>query len=174
MHHNSATSASKKPPGSWASGTGGCGTHTGRATSQSRPASATAGSTTTPRWRCCGRTLRQELDRLRAVEAPAKWNRIEEGRTSMIDDWTYLKRELDRVEGRTFQFGTYYGWSVEQVGRVNRSYLFWCLDAVPLRAELRRTILRFLGRSTTAAPGLPVPSRSAGSCPAPSNRHICS
>jgi hypothetical protein len=69
----------------------------------------------------------------------------------MIDDWTYLKRELDRVEGRTFRFGTYDGWSVERVGVVNRDYLFWCLEAVPMRAELRRTILRVLSRPRSGA-----------------------
>jgi hypothetical protein len=66
----------------------------------------------------------------------------------MIDDWTDLKRELDRVEGRTFRFGTYDGWSVERVNLVDRRYLFWCLEAVPLRDELRRTILRVLVRGT--------------------------
>ena len=64
----------------------------------------------------------------------------------MNDDWKYLKWELDRVEGRVFDFGTFAGWRVEQVGRVDRRYLLWCLDAVPLRAELRRTILRVLAR----------------------------
>jgi hypothetical protein len=66
----------------------------------------------------------------------------------MIDDWTYLRRELDRVEGRTFRFGTYDGWTVERVSRVDRRYLFWCLEAVPLRDELRRTIIRVLVRGT--------------------------
>lgn len=68
----------------------------------------------------------------------------------MSDDWTYLKRELDRVEGRVLDFGFFAGWRVEQVGRVNRGYLAWCLAAVPLRTELRRTILRVLTRSRTA------------------------
>jgi hypothetical protein len=68
----------------------------------------------------------------------------------MDDDWTYLKRELDRVEGRVFDFGTFAGWRVEQVGRVDRRYLLWCLDAVPLRHELRQAILGILDRP---APG---------------------
>lgn len=67
----------------------------------------------------------------------------------MNRDWDYLKKELDRVEGRVIDFGAYAGWRVEQVGRVNRGYLFWCLDALPLRAELRQTILRVLSRPTT-------------------------
>jgi hypothetical protein len=68
----------------------------------------------------------------------------------MIDDWTYLKRELDRVEGRTFRFGTYDGWTVERVNLVDRRYLFWCLETVPLRDELRRTILRVLVHGSRA------------------------
>lgn len=62
----------------------------------------------------------------------------------MMTEWAYLRKELDRVEGRVMDFGWFAGWRVEQVNRVNRSYLFWCLEAVPMRAELRRTILRVL------------------------------
>lgn len=61
----------------------------------------------------------------------------------MSDDWTYLERELDRIEGRTIDFGTFIGWRVEQVPR---DYLAWCLCSVPLRPELRRSILRALSR----------------------------
>lgn len=61
-----------------------------------------------------------------------------------MDDWTYLRNELDRLEGRTFRFGTYCGWSVEQVARVDRGYLLWTLNAVPLRPEIERSILRAL------------------------------
>jgi hypothetical protein len=62
----------------------------------------------------------------------------------MLDDFTHLRHELDRVEGRIFDFGAFSGWPVEQVGRVNRGYLLWCLQEIPLRHELRRTILRVL------------------------------
>lgn len=61
----------------------------------------------------------------------------------MNSEWTHLKRELDRVEGRVIDFGSYAGWRVEAVPR---DYLAWCLHAVPLRLELRRTICRVLSR----------------------------
>lgn len=64
----------------------------------------------------------------------------------MSSDWLYLKRELDRVEGRVIDFGTYAGWPVERVGQVDRGYLIWCLRNLPLRSELYRSILRTLTR----------------------------
>ncbi len=65
----------------------------------------------------------------------------------MEDDMMFFRRELNRLEGRVLDFGSYAGWLVEEVGRVNRPYLVWCLDAVPLRPEVRNTILRVLTRS---------------------------
>jgi hypothetical protein len=32
----------------------------------------------------------------------------------------YLKRELDRLEGRILDYGTHEGWAVQQVGQVDR------------------------------------------------------
>jgi hypothetical protein len=37
----------------------------------------------------------------------------------MNDDWLQLKRELDRVDGRIFDFGSFSGWRVEQVCTAN-------------------------------------------------------
>ena len=64
----------------------------------------------------------------------------------MNSEWLHLKEELDRVEGRILDFGTYDGWAVQQVGRVDRGYLLWCLRSLPLRYELRRSIVRTLTR----------------------------
>ena len=64
----------------------------------------------------------------------------------MNTDWLYLKKELDRVEGRVIDFGSYAGWPVQRVVQIDRGYLFWCLRSVPLRPELHRSILRTLAR----------------------------
>lgn len=61
----------------------------------------------------------------------------------MMSDLTYLKKELDRVEGRVIDFGSFAGCRVETVPR---DYLAWCLCSVPLRPELLRSILRVLSR----------------------------
>jgi hypothetical protein len=61
----------------------------------------------------------------------------------MMSDLTYLKKELDRVEGRVIDFGSFAGCRVEAVPR---DYLAWCLCSVPLRPELFRSILRVLSR----------------------------
>lgn len=42
---------------------------------------------------------------------------------AMNDDWTLLKLELDRIEGRTLDFGAYSGWKIADVYRVDRGYL---------------------------------------------------
>jgi hypothetical protein len=81
----------------------------------------------------------------------------------MMSDWTHLRNELDRVEGRVMDFGWFAGWRVEQVNLVNRGYLFWCLDTVPMRAELRRTILRVLSSPTPRRrPWRTTPASPAG------------
>src|SRR4051812_23383838 len=82
----------------------------------------------------------------------------------MNDDWMKLKHELDRLEGRILDFGSFFGWRVEQVCNVNRGYLFWCLEAAPLRHELRKTILRVLADSSARPrPRRPSVSRISGS-----------
>lgn len=62
------------------------------------------------------------------------------------DDVKKLKEELDRIEERKLRFGTYNGFDVEQVARMNPAYLIWCLREIPLRPELRRSMLRALSR----------------------------
>jgi hypothetical protein len=62
----------------------------------------------------------------------------------MNEDWLSLKKELDRLEGRVLDFGSFSGCRIESVPH---DYLLWCLAAVPLRAEVRRTVLRVLARS---------------------------
>jgi hypothetical protein len=61
-----------------------------------------------------------------------------------MEDMMTLKKELARVEGRVFDFGTYRGWTVEAVGRVDRNYLYWCLTTVRLRPDLEQSILQVL------------------------------
>ncbi len=55
----------------------------------------------------------------------------------------YLRKVLDRLLGRVLDFGCFSGWSVEAVPR---DYLAWCLNAIPLRAEVRTSIRRVLDR----------------------------
>lgn len=64
-----------------------------------------------------------------------------------MDDLSILKKELDRVEGRVFDFGTYRGWTVEKVGRVNPSYLYWCVLNLKLRPDLTDAILHAMRRA---------------------------
>ncbi len=64
-----------------------------------------------------------------------------------MDDIDVLRKELDRVEGRVFDFGSFRGWTVENVARVNPSYLYWCLETVSLRPALARSILRVLAQA---------------------------
>ena len=67
---------------------------------------------------------------------------------TMNDDLIWLRKELDRVEGRVLDFGCFSGWRVEHVCGVNRRYLRWYLSTVPLRPEVRKTILRVLSVTT--------------------------
>jgi len=53
--------------------------------------------------------------------------------------------------------------AVERVGLVNRGYLYWCLEAVPLHPELRRTILRVLTRPAPATAACAASTSRAGS-----------
>lgn len=77
----------------------------------------------------------------------------------MKDDWTYLQKKLDRLDGNRMTFGSFKGWRVEAIPR---DYLLWCLEAVPLRHELRRTIRRVLAgtaphrRAGRTGPAVPV------------------
>ena len=64
-------------------------------------------------------------------------------------DLLCLQRELDRLLGRVLDFGSFRGWRVEHVPR---SYLLWCVQSVPLRPELRRSILKVLSRPIPVKP----------------------
>lgn len=80
-----------------------------------------------------------------------------------MNDWSVLKRELDRVEGKIFDFGRYEGWSVEKVSRVNPGYLYWCGLNVKMRPDLTNAVLHamrrvrreFLDRPTRTEPSRP-------------------
>jgi hypothetical protein len=64
----------------------------------------------------------------------------------MNDDWKSLKEELERIEARKLRFGTYCGFDVDHVARVDPAYLGWCLRVLPLPPELQKSIRRALSR----------------------------
>lgn len=63
-----------------------------------------------------------------------------------MDDWSVLRKELERVEGKVFDFGKYKGWTVEQVRRVEPTYLYWCVLNLKLRPDLANTVLHAMRR----------------------------
>ena len=79
----------------------------------------------------------------------------------MNEELKVLRSELDRVESKVLPFGTYQGWRVDQVVRVQASYLVWLVTNVPLQPPLRNEIIRALRehRPRRWRPGDPIPSR---------------
>ncbi len=77
----------------------------------------------------------------------------------MKEELECLRGELDRVESRVMPFGTYQGWRVDQVVRVQASYLMWLVKNVPLQPPLRENIIRVLReyRPPRWRPGDPIP-----------------
>jgi hypothetical protein len=64
-----------------------------------------------------------------------------------MNDWSELKKELDRIEGQVFDFGMYRGWTVEKVSRVNPAYLYWCgLNVKRMRPDLTDAVLQAMRR----------------------------
>ncbi|VTT96347.1 unnamed protein product [Gemmataceae bacterium] len=83
-----------------------------------------------------------------------------------MNDWSVLRRELDRVEGRVFDFGMYRGWTVERVSRVDPAYIYWCGLNVRMRPALANAVLKamrrvrreLLDRRKRIAPPQPCPA----------------
>lgn len=78
---------------------------------------------------------------------------------TMNEELKVLRSELDRVESKVLPFGTYQGWRVDQVVRVQASYLMWLVTNVPLQPPLRNEIIRALRehRPRRWRPGDPIP-----------------